>query len=291
MIEPDWQSERVRFERNVAALAPDARPVLSNASGSILMARASFAAFEGRYETTPRLMISLCMSGAGRFRRSTERGCVEGVMRPGAFALALPNTAGDGFTPQADMLGLSIGATELETFGLTSSGEELIAAAGALRNDALVTAVMRAIWLDAEAHGMSSLFFQNGVSLILRRLAEIRAPKAGEQQVRPLTPQRLAQIREMIESRIGDNLNVNDLAREARQDVRSFTRAFRAATGLAPYAYLTMRRLERAKELLQSDQSVTDIALSIGYANPSKFAAAFRRMYDCSPREWRAANR
>lgn len=290
MIEPDWQSERETFERNVAAIASDARPVLSNANSTILMARASFDASAGAYETTPRLMIALCMSGTGRFMRATEFGRVEGVMRLGTFALALPNTPAEGFTPAADMLGLSIGSAELKALGLTANGDELIAAASALQTDPLISAVMRAIWLDAEAHGMSSLFFQEGVALILKRLSEARLAEPAEAAARPLAAQRLAQICDMIDARIGDDLSVSDLAREAKLDVRSFTRAFRSATGLAPYEYLTSRRLERARELLQSDRSITDIAMSVGYANPSKFAAAFRRVYDCSPREWRLAN-
>lgn len=287
----DWQRERTRFERNVAELAIDAQPVLSNASGSILMARASFSEFEGAFQLTPRLMISLCLSGSGRLRRSTEHGSVEGVLRSGSFALALPNTQGDGFTPAADMLGLSIGSTELENFGLAVTGADLIPAASAIRNDPLICSVMRAIWLDAEAHGMSSLFFQHGIALILKRLSDMQSVVSSDAASRPLPPQRLAHIRDMIEARLGDDLSVGDLAREARLDIRSFTRAFRSATGLAPYEYLTMRRLERARDLLQSERSITEIAMSVGYANPSKFAAAFRRLYDCSPREWRNARR
>jgi AraC family transcriptional regulator len=286
----DWQRERTRFERNVAELAIDAQPVLSNASGSILMARASFSEFEGAFQLTPRLMISLCLSGSGRLRRSTEHGSVEGVMRPGTFALALPHTQGNGFTPAADMLGLSIGSAELESLGL-STAEDLIPAASAIRNDPLISSVMRAIWLDAEANGMSSLFFQHGVALILKRLADMQSPALSDAASRPLPPQRVAHIREMIDARLGDDLNVGDLARETGLDIRSFTRAFRSATGLAPYEYLTLRRLERARELLQTERSITDIAMSVGYANPSKFAAAFRRLYDCSPREWRNAKR
>jgi AraC family transcriptional regulator len=290
MNKHDWQRERTRFERNVAEFAVEAQPVLSNASGSILMARASFPEFEGAFQLTPRLMISLCLSGSGRLRRSTELGSIEGVMRPGTFALALPNTQGDGFTPAADMLGLSIGSAELENLGLPTA-EDLIPAASAIRNDPLISSVMRAIWLDAEANGMSSLFFQHGVALILKRLADMQSPALSDAASRPLPTQRLAHIRQMIDSRLGDDLNVGDLAREARLDIRSFTRAFRSATGLAPYEYLTMRRLERARDLLQTNQSITEIAMAVGYANPSKFAAAFRRLYDCSPREWRNARR
>ncbi|MFG3596536.1 helix-turn-helix domain-containing protein [Bradyrhizobium sp. RDI18] len=223
--------------------------------------------------------------------RSTDLGRLEGTFTPGRFGLALPRARGSGFTPRADMLGLRVGIPEMAALGLDLTEESFAAAATMLRSDPLVSAVMRAIWLEAELHGSSSLFFEHGVAVILRRLAEFQDARPHGQLAKPLAGPRLARILELIESQIGRDLNISDLAVEARQDVRTFTRAFRAATGLAPYAYLTTRRMEKAKQLLLTERSVTEIAMATGYANPSKFAAAFRRLNDCSPREWRLRNR
>ena len=66
----------------------------------------------------------------------------------------------------------------------------------------------------------------------------------------------------------------------------AFTKAFQAATGFTPFAYLTRRRMEKAKMLLLGGETVTRAALAVGYANPSKFSAAFRRCVGCSPTEW-----
>lgn len=287
----DWQSERERFEGNVAARAIEPYRVISNSSGSMLITRATLESFEGEFAVASSLALSLCLEGSGGFLRAADSGRVEGMFMPGSFGIALPGAKASGFTPRADMLGLRVGVPEMATLGLDLTGDDFIAAAGMVRSDPLVAAVMRAIWLDAEAHGASSLFFQHGVSVILKRLAEFRAVGPQHLKVRPLVGQRLAQVVELIDGRLGEDLSISELASEAQQDVRTFTRAFRAATGLAPYAYLTMRRMERAKQLLQTDRSITDIAMSMGYANPSKFAAAFRRLHDCSPREWRNRNR
>jgi AraC family transcriptional regulator len=287
----DWQSERARFEGNVAAQSREPHRVISNSSGTVLITRAKLESSEGPHPVSPCLAVSLCIDGSGRFLRSTELGRVEGTFTPGTFGLALPGTKGSGFTPRADMLGLAVGIPEMTALGLDLTSENFIAAASKLRNDPLVSAVMRAMWMEAEVHGASSLFFQHGLAVILRRLAEIQDTGSRDYLVKPLAGQRLAQILELIESQIGSDLNIGELAAEARQDVRTFTRAFRAATGFAPYAYLTVRRMERAKQLLLTERSITDIAMSTGYANPSKFAAAFRRLHDCSPRDWRRANR
>lgn len=265
--------------------------VISNSSGSILITRARLESFEGEYAVSPCLAVSLCLDGSGHFLRSTDLGRLEGTMMPGTFGLALPGSRGSGFTPRADMLGLRVGIPETAALGLDLTEQNFIAAARTLRNDPLVATVMRAIWLEAEVHGSSSLFFEHGIAVILRRLADFHEAKPQDHSAKPLASPRLAQILELIESRISHDLSIVDLAAEARQDIRTFTRAFRAATGFAPYAYLTMRRMEKAKQLLLTERSVTDIAMSMGYANPSKFAAAFRRLNDCSPREWRHRNR
>lgn len=43
--------------------------------------------------------------------------------------------------------------------------------------------------------------------------------------------------------------------------------------------------------LLDSQRSITDISVKLGYADPSNFSKAFKSWQGCSPREYRAANR
>lgn len=56
-------------------------------------------------------------------------------------------------------------------------------------------------------------------------------------------------------------------------------------------AYLRRRRMEEAAELLSCGASVAETALQVGYANPSKFAAAFKAVHGTTPREWRQRQR
>ncbi|MNW00509.1 Virulence regulon transcriptional activator VirF [compost metagenome] len=55
---------------------------------------------------------------------------------------------------------------------------------------------------------------------------------------------------------------------------------------MPPYAYLTQRRMHWAQQALQGGLSVTEVAMACGYANPSKFSAAFRRVVGVSPSTW-----
>ena len=65
----------------------------------------------------------------------------------------------------------------------------------------------------------------------------------------------------------------------ARLDVspRTLTTGMRRFTGFSPHEYLTMRRMEHARRLLErGDLSVARVAERVGYANAGRFAALFR---------------
>ena len=64
---------------------------------------------------------------------------------------------------------------------------------------------------------------------------------------------------------------------------RTFSRVFRAETGLAWGAWVREARLARAAALLGSGMNVTDAALAVGYATPSAFTVAFQRGRGVAP--------
>ena len=67
-----------------------------------------------------------------------------------------------------------------------------------------------------------------------------------------------------------------------------FAAQFKAATGLRPHEYLLRRRVERAQEMLaQTDMSVVDVALSVGFQSQSHFTVVFNRFVGHPPHAWR----
>lgn len=284
--------ESADFEKRMLEVGAPPSLLLSNKSGSMLLAHTEFSDFEGLYAPSPFLMMTLCTARTGRFRRAASNAIVEGVMRPGTVALALPNTAAEGFWPKAAMLGIAIDLTRQESL---TSGEEIIdrlsAAGSALHRDPLLSSVMESLWRDAEAHGLGSAFFDHGIALLLKRLADFQGPQGPRRQTHALAGPRLKRALEFIEARIESDMSLDEFSEVIDRDPRTATRAFRSATGYAPYEYLTLRRMERAKLLLQSEMRVIEIALAVGYANPSKFSAAFRRFFGCSPVVWRRDQR
>lgn len=262
---------------------------IADRQGIALLAHASFDAAEGDYSPAPWLMLNLCTGHIGHMRRVGDGPQLEGVLRPGTVAIALPNTAASGYWPKTQMLGIAVNLDALQDASdrpITS--DALVESASRLHNDALLTSVMTALWRDAEVNGLSGAFFEHGIHVLLNRLTSIKAHEHKQPLIHPLKGARLQLVLDLMESRLGEDLRVSELTALTGQDPRTFTRAFHAATGFAPYAYFTVRRMEYAKQLLRDERlTVTEIALCTGYTNPSKFSVAFRRVCGVSPSVWR----
>lgn len=100
----------------------------------------------------------------------------------------------------------------------------------------------------------------------------------------------LLRAKDLADARYAEPLGVDDLARAAGLSKAHFSRAFRAAFGESPHAYLLTRRLERAAALLRTtDRSVAEICLSVGLTSIGSFTTSFRRTYGMSPTAYRAS--
>ncbi len=91
-----------------------------------------------------------------------------------------------------------------------------------------------------------------------------------------------------IEQHYPEHLSLAGIARQAFLSPHHFCTAFKQATGVSPWTYLTQTRLERAKELLRdTNQTVTEIALDVGFSDSSYFARVFKASEGISPSAFR----
>jgi AraC family transcriptional regulator len=91
-----------------------------------------------------------------------------------------------------------------------------------------------------------------------------------------------------IEEHLGEPSRLLKLAEVSQLSLHHFCRAFKQSFGIPPHQYQVRRRMEVAK-LLLADRitSVTDIALSLGYAQVSSFSNAFRKTTGWTPTAYR----
>src|ERR1700750_44648 len=85
-------------------------------------------------------------------------------------------------------------------------------------------------------------------------------------------------------------LDVAALARIAYVSEAHFIRTFKATFGETPHRYLQRRRVERAMFLLrQTERSVTEISLDVGFLSLGTFSRTFRDIVGESPSAFRAS--
>lgn len=121
---------------------------------------------------------------------------------------------------------------------------------------------------------------------LLRRHSTLVSREALERLDIPTA--RLRTVTEYIETHLAEDLSLEAMSSVAGLSTFRFARGFRRALGIPPHQYVIRRRLERARELLQSgDEGIGEVARRVGFATQSHFTAAFTRRCGMSPQRYR----
>ena len=99
---------------------------------------------------------------------------------------------------------------------------------------------------------------------------------------------RLLRARDAMDRSYAEPLDVQALARIARVSAAHFTRTFRETFGETPHRYLQRRRVERSMYLLrETDRTVTEICMDVGFTSLGTFSRTFRDIVGVSPMAYR----
>ncbi|HUJ12452.1 MAG TPA: AraC family transcriptional regulator [Thermoanaerobaculia bacterium] len=100
---------------------------------------------------------------------------------------------------------------------------------------------------------------------------------------------RLYRARDFLHCCFAEPVSVSDAAAIAAMSPFHFQRMFKIAFGITPMQFVQRRRLERARQLLiQTDEPVTAVCLSVGFESLGSFSTLFKRTFGLSPREVRS---
>jgi transcriptional regulator GlxA family with amidase domain len=99
---------------------------------------------------------------------------------------------------------------------------------------------------------------------------------------------RMLRARDAMDRTYSQPLDIPALARIAVVSEAHFIRTFRATFGETPHRYLQRRRVERSMFLLrETNASITDICLDVGFNSLGTFSRTFREIMGESPVEYR----
>ncbi|WP_176593620.1 AraC family transcriptional regulator [Sphingobium sp. EM0848] len=102
-----------------------------------------------------------------------------------------------------------------------------------------------------------------------------------------LSPMQLRRLTDYITNSLERSPTIPELARACDVSAGHLMRSFRQSTGETIHAHVQRIRIERAKLLLKEKRSVKETAYLLGFATPSGFAVAFKRLHGQTPSEFR----
>src|SRR5216683_7616016 len=98
----------------------------------------------------------------------------------------------------------------------------------------------------------------------------------------------IARVRAFIDKNLDGTIHTEDLSAVARRSAAHFARSFKHTLGESPHAYVMRRRLEKACHLMiTSSESLSQIALSVGFSDQSHLCKRFKQAFGESPSNWR----
>jgi|HubBroStandDraft_1064217.scaffolds.fasta_scaffold00121_24 AraC family transcriptional regulator len=95
-----------------------------------------------------------------------------------------------------------------------------------------------------------------------------------------------------IDAHIAETVLIADLCALVQRSEAHFSRSFKRTFGESPHAFLIRRRLQRAERyMLETEASLTDIALRCGFTDQAHLCKHFRHLTGSTPGSWRRARR
>ena len=102
-----------------------------------------------------------------------------------------------------------------------------------------------------------------------------------------LSPRRLTRVLTYVRDNLDRDISLADLAAVAGLSPSHFGPLFRRSTGLTPYRYVLIQRIEQGKSLLGNAYlSVGEVAAQVGFCDQSQFTRQFKRHTGLTPKAY-----
>lgn len=154
-----------------------------------------------------------------------------------------------------------------------------------------LSALLEQIRVELTRRGETSALLVQGVAQCLAVHLARHYVDAGAEDMsgrNALPAFKLKRVIQLMEQHLAAPFNLGDLARAISLSEYHFSRLFKRATGRSPSQYFIQLRMARARRLLiETERSIIDIGLDVGYGSASHFSQVFRREVGVAPSHYR----
>ena len=128
------------------------------------------------------------------------------------------------------------------------------------------------------------------VADFIAQLAQNLGRHAGE-PAKPMekTAWRAAALaRDYLEENVERAVRSDELEAVTGLDRYALSRHFRATYSTSPHRFLLMRRLQRARRMIEAGEALAEIAIAAGFSDQSHFNRHFKKAFGLTPGRWSA---
>ena len=158
-------------------------------------------------------------------------------------------------------------------------------------DDPQLSTLIRLLHADAASGSPAGRLYgeQLGNAVAVYLIDRFATSKPNLKQYRSALPGPvLGRVLDLIEAELERPLSLQDLADEAGISRFHFARLFRNSIGKSPARYLSERRVNRVKALLElPEKTLTQIAIEAGFSSHSHMGGVFRTLTGTTPAKYR----
>lgn len=97
----------------------------------------------------------------------------------------------------------------------------------------------------------------------------------------------MQKITTFVDDHLQEQLTLKRIAEYCGVSVSTVTQMFQHQTDMTFHSFVTMRRMEMARQLIEKGIPLEQVGKQVGYRDHSTFYRAFRQYFQKSPREYR----
>ena len=107
-----------------------------------------------------------------------------------------------------------------------------------------------------------------------------------EQNRSPRDDELIRRVLQYIDDHLDQVINIEDICLTFQLSPSGFKLKFKEGTGVTPRDYINSRKIQKAKDLLQSGKTVTETAMQLSFNSSDYFSVVFKKYTACSPTQF-----